>query len=163
MVHRIIKLKTSKRGIADVLSLILLHYRSKHDQNPERFIFVGQSLHICKTAFLLTLIAYSITIFTIDLLPFGFYLLVTHCPHLVQSHVCVNRDYFHFISKSCISALWFWKSQRAVCEEPEWVLVLLLPAVCVSNLSSPYTGTPQPNSSCLHLLFAAIYTESMGI
>lgn len=89
---------------------------------------LDRSLHICKTAFLLTLIAYFITIFTIELLPSG-----SHCSHLVQSPVCVNLGYFHFISKSCISALSFWKSQRAVWEEPEGLLVLLLPPVCVSS------------------------------
>lgn len=83
------------------------------------YFWLDKSLHMCKTAFLLTLSACFIAIFTTDPLPFGLYLLDTPCSHLIQSRACVNPGYFRFISEPCISAPLFWEAERAVCEEPE--------------------------------------------
>lgn len=94
-----------------------------------------KSQRMCKTAFVLTLTAFFITIFTIDPLPFGFYQLDTHCSHLVWSCVRANPGCFHIVSGCCIPALLFWKSTRAACEEPEWLpCSRSAPSVCFPQL-----------------------------
>lgn len=95
---------------------------------------MDKSLHICKTAFVLTFIAYFITIFTIDPLPFGFY---QHTVHLLSGPVFVQ---ILVISISFLSVAFllccFGNPKGLRVKSQSDSLVLVLPPVSVSLSSS---------------------------